>query len=617
MMRIVMLLILLLTVPLETQCFVPVLSRAQQSRSSQLPAPFPFNREVPSSSTTQLSLGTVAPVSSMYLVRIVFLRVLALVYGVAFTMAYKQNKALIGDSGITPARRLLDQAEERGRVKRKQREAWISDGGTTEKSRNPVRNLKVGITSKLKENQRLQRLRELLWDRTDSSNRPLATLLWLAKDRSKLNPWLDKIALGGIGMASLVFILGAANVPLLLGLWVCQRSLWAIGGPWYGYGWETQLAELGFHALFLAPLLSLSPFATPPVPAVVVWSMRWYLFRIMMGAGLIKMKGGKQWKDLTAMYSHYETQPVPNPLSKYFHFTPKWWHRFEVVTNHFVELVSPWLLLMPFRPLRVAGGMIQIVFQAVLILSGNLSFLNWLTAIPVLFCLDDAVLSPLFSMNRIGLASMAHFIDTSVVQVSLVRRVVSVLYGLLVARLSIPVVRNLCARNQIMNGSFDPLRLINTYGAFGTVNEERIELVISSAMDIAGEWKEYEFPVKPGNVERPPRWISPYHYRLDWQMWIAALVGSIDRSPWMYTFLMKLMESDRDLMQTLMANDPWDGKKSKCIRVDRYHYKFHQPKEGKNGPYWDREYVGRFYPRQGVSTLESLKSDLILLNARR
>ena len=72
----------------------------------------------------------------------------------------------------------------------------------------------------------------------------------------------------------------------------------AVGGPWYGYGWEPQLAELTFHAMFLVPLWSLEPFfgagvvggGAFPVPAPVIAAVRWYLFKIMLGAGLIKLK---------------------------------------------------------------------------------------------------------------------------------------------------------------------------------------------------------------------------------------------------------------------------------------------------------------------------------------
>jgi hypothetical protein len=225
--------------------------------------------------------------------------------------------------------------------------------------------------------------------------------------------------------------------------------------------------------------------------------------------------------------------------------------------------------------------------------------------------LDDAFVKGLFSRAYGTLASIADY-KARAMGTPLPRAIVTYLFTGLIGVLSIPVVRNLLAKRQMMNFSFDPLRLVNTYGAFGVVHEEREELIISSAVDVTGEWREYDFPVKPGNVMRRPRWISPYHYRLDWQLWIAALFGSVDRSPWMLVLLKKLLEADELTIKTLLANDPWHGEKPKYIRVDRYHYKFHQRKRGERRegpqPYWDREYRGRFYPKQGVATLLSLES---------
>ena len=79
------------------------------------------------------------------------------------------------------------------------------------------------------------------------------------------------------------------------------------------------------------------------------------------------------------MCYHYETQPVPNPFSYFLHFSPVWWHKFETMMNHIVELPLPFLILLPVTGLVAFGGMVQILFQITLILSGNLSFLNWLT----------------------------------------------------------------------------------------------------------------------------------------------------------------------------------------------------------------------------------------------
>ena len=549
---------------------------------------------------TKLLLATyTAP--TYYLSRIIFIRALAIIYGVAFTIAWHQNKALIGDHGITPAKQILDAARKRAKQTKTKRVEW-AQSDISHKSHH--RNSKL---STIHNSTPYQFLQERLWDRTDEMGRPLITVLWLAKDQTKLNPWIDGIAIAGFASSVAMLITGTANFPLLLIPYISQRSLMAVGGPWYGYGWEPQLAELGFHALFIVPFLSLDKFEMAP-PALVLVTIRWFLFRIMLGAGLIKIKAqDKKWRDLTAMEYFYETQPVPNPLSKTFHMTPKWWHRFEVLMNHFVELIAPWLLLLPFPSYLRVGGIIQLIFQIVLISAGNLSFLNWLTAIPAVLCLDDAVLNPFFPAHLAVSAATAGYTARNT-GAPVLRNMVTYAFTFLIARLSVPVVRNLSAKQQIMNGSFDPLRLVNTYGAFGVVEEVRKELIISSAIDIDGEWREYDFPVKPGDIMRRPRWISPYHFRLDWQLWIAACFGGIERSPWLYTLLQKLLEGDEQVMK-LLANDPWNGKRPKYIRIETFRYGFHRKSDVDKGPqpFWDREYMGRFYPKQGVASLESLK----------
>ena len=111
----------------------------------------------------------------------------------------------------------------------------------------------------------------------------------------------------------------------------------------------------------------------------------------MVGAGLIKLRGDDCWRDLTCMYYHYETQPIPNPISRYFHFLPHWFHKLEVIWNHFVELIVPWFSFGP-RTARHVAGVLLILFQVILIISGNLSFLNYLTIIPFLACFDDTLL---------------------------------------------------------------------------------------------------------------------------------------------------------------------------------------------------------------------------------
>lgn len=587
------------------------------------------------SSTTALHATATAALSntSTFLVRIVFLRLLAIVYMAAFACALFQNKALIGDDGITPARLVLDQAQERGRQNRERRLQWRQYQAKAVQLPWRLR-ARRAICAALDRNPTWVKVREALWDRKDRADRPLQpTLLWLARDRSNLDPVLDSIAQTGLALSFYVLAKGAANVPLVLGLWLCHRSLMAVGGPWYGYGWEPQLSEIGYLAAMLVPLWSVNPLHPMAMSPVIIWCARWHLFRIMLGAGLIKLRSGdRKWKDLTTMDYFYETQPVPNPLTRYFHWMPRPWHKFEVLTNHFVELVAPWLLLVPqsvssssWLPLLVnlrrAAGMIQLAFQVVLISSGNLSFLNWLTMVPAVLCLDDALLGRFFSPLQQSAAMAAD--QASWMYFSRTRQLVNFVFLALILKLSVPVVKNLASKKQVMNQSYDPLRLVNTYGVFGTVSEVREEFIISSATAGDGEWREYEFKVKPGNVRKAPRFLSPYHYRLDWQMWLAATCRTLDRSAtWLYPFLIKLLQQDKAVLNDLMMGDPWEEDRNsnapgqtrqrpKYIRVERYRYTFHRPEKGETKPrYWNRELIDQVYPRQGLATVESLQKEI-------
>ncbi|CAB3999629.1 lipase maturation factor 1, partial [Paramuricea clavata] len=110
----------------------------------------------------------------------------------------------------------------------------------------------------------------------------------------------------------------------------------------------------------------------------------------------------------------------------------------------------------------------------VLILSGNLSFLNWLTILPSIMCFDDRALAWCFTVSSHArrqvckIQKLYHDGRSPRPTRGLrIRWIMEVFLGLLLAYLSIPVLQNLFSSRQIMNTSFDSLRIVNTYGAFG------------------------------------------------------------------------------------------------------------------------------------------------------
>src|SRR5438874_6803656 len=275
--------------------------------------------------------------NSYWLTRFVILRLLGFVYAVAFLVAAKQVVPLIGENGLLPATHFINMV---------QTQLGSRSAGTLQ----------------------------------------VPTLFWFGISDNALSifSWI------GFGL-SLVVLGGYANAILLAVLWAIYMSIVHIGQIWYGYGWEIQLLETGFLSIFLCPLLDGRPFPKCRPPVLVIWLFRWLGFRIMIGAGLIKLRGDPCWRDLTCLYYHYETQPIPSPVSRYLHFAPHWFHQIETAWNHFIELVVPLFSFGP-RTARHIVGVLLVTFQIFLIISGNLSFLNYVTIIPFLACFDDTFL---------------------------------------------------------------------------------------------------------------------------------------------------------------------------------------------------------------------------------
>ncbi len=225
----------------------------------------------------------------------------------------------------------------------------------------------------------------------------------------------------------------------------------------------------------------------------------------MLGAGLIKLRGDAGWRDLSILRYFFETQPIPNPLSRWFHFLPAHVLQGGVLWNHLAELAAPLLLPWPHRRVRLAGGVIIILFQFSIILSGNLSFLNWLTVVPALACIDDVAwkrVLPTFLVRRATRAA-ADAVPSRPQQVT------AWVLAALITVLSIRPAMNLLSAGQIMNTSFDPLELVNTYGAFGTVGQHRYDVIFEGtdaadpqAPDVA--WKPYPYKGLPTDVHRSP-----------------------------------------------------------------------------------------------------------------
>jgi hypothetical protein len=367
-------------------------------------------------------------------------------------------------------------------------------------------------------------------------------------------------------------------------LWAIYSSFVNVGQTFYGFGWEVLLLETGFLAIFMGPSAS-KPSAIP------IYLLRWLLFRLMLGAGLIKIRGDECWRDLSCMNYHYETMPLPGPTSWFFHHLPQVMQKGSVLFNHFVELIIPFFYFGP-RTFRHTAGLLTIIFQAMIILSGNFSWLNHLTLVIALTCFDDSLflkLGPQITSwaKAMGVGSL----DAAVATVTGIPNPAIYLLTATIVYLSINPARNLFSSNQIMNTSFDPLHIVNTYGAFGSITRVRDEIILEGSNNREGPWREYEFKGKPGNLSRRPPLVSPYHYKLDWQMWFAAM-SSYNYHPWILNLVAKLLDGNQGVLN-LMGKNPFSEKPPKFIRASLYEY--HYTKPGSKD-WWQRDYLREYLP---------------------
>ncbi|WP_378734526.1 lipase maturation factor family protein [Nocardia brasiliensis] len=460
-----------------------------------------------------------------WLSRLVFQRGLAVIYLIAFLGAALQFRALIGERGMLPVPRFV--------------------------RRTPFRSAPSIF-------------------QVHYSDRFFAVLAWT-----------------GVGLSAAVIVGAADLVPLWaamlmwLALWVLYLSIVNVGQRWYSFGWESLLLEAGFLAIFLG-----NDETAPPV--LVLYLTRWLLFRVEFGAGLIKWRGDPCWRDLTCLYYHHETQPMPGPLSWFFHRLPKPLHRVEVAANHFVQLVVPFGLFAPQPVASVAAGIV-VVTQLWLVLSGNFAWLNWVTILLALTVIDGSLVGKALPVPEAPAVPEPPMWFAGAVLACTV----------LMVALSYWPVRNMLSRDQRMNMSFNAFHLGNTYGAFGNIGRTREEVVIEGTDDPTISertvWREYEFKGKPGDPRRLPRQWAPYHLRLDWLMWFAAISPYYAR-PWLLPFVERLLVNDRATLR-LLRHNPFPDAPPKYVRARLYEYRFSTRQELlRDRAWWQRTLVGEYLP---------------------
>jgi predicted DCC family thiol-disulfide oxidoreductase YuxK len=490
------------------------------------------------STFTRWLWGNPAELSSYRQTRWIFLRALALIYGIAFWSYGLQIKGLNGSQGILSSQEFLNHLARYGAMK-----YWY-----------------------------------------------VPSLAWLNSSDS----FLVGLCMMGVGVSLLLFF-NIAPRSLFFISWALYLSLVSIGGDFMNFQWDALLLETGFLAIFFAPPGFLPQRRGAPSPSrPLVFLLRWLLFRLMFQSALVKwLSGDTLWHHFTALTVHYQTQPLPNPLSWFAHALPFGFQRFSCAMMFVIEGVIPVFLWMPRRP-RMVAFWVLVGFQGLILSTGNYAYFNWLAIVLCIPLLDDAALrgwipswfqEPTAMPPHLGFAAFSRVGEKVLVAGILFLTVMPF------ARvLGMHPPGGLEAPVEFLS----PLRSFNSYGLFAVMTPDRPEIILEGSND-GKNWLAYEFKYKPGDLSRRPAQVAPYQPRLDWQMWFAAL-GDYRQNPWFINFCVRILQGSKPVL-ALLGRNPFPDGPPIFLRATVYQYRFTTPAEHRQtGHWWARDVKGLYCP---------------------
>lgn len=514
--------------------------------------------------------------------RTFFLRSLAIIYFIAFASIGVQVIPLLGAQGLLPAHELFD-----GRFA----ESWLASS--------------------------LYHPTIFYWGHSDFA---LGAGAWL----------------GCVLAAALYFNLAPGLCAL--SLWALYLSYVSIALDFMGFQWDNLLLEAGALAIFLAPW-RLAPWRhrLKPPSRVLIFLFVLLLARLNFESGLSKLiLADPTWRDLTAMDYYYETAPLPTWLGWWFHQLPHGFHASEAVATYAIELLVPLMLFGPAIARLAAIGPL-VAFQAVIMATGNYGFFNLLSAALCVFLVDDRSFAAMrawggrFRKRPVEgdtprandeLSEEIRVAEEQTEPVSprarrlryLQRACVAVLLGFLFtayyveffsvflpprssgpdASLPRRISDSLIVRFEPLRRYYAPTRAINRYHLFATMTTTRNEIEIQGSED-GEQWRVYEFKYKAGDPARAPRFIAPYHPRLDFQCWFLLIRPSdIRHHAYFANLLLRILEG-APTVDSFFEVNPFPDRPPRYVRVMVYRYTMASPSDLRlAGVYWNRVSLGQW-----------------------
>lgn len=370
-------------------------------------------------------------------------------------------------------------------------------------------------------------------------------------------------------------------------------------------------------------LLQLLPALTGCSSRAWVWALRFLAFRLLLGAGAGKACGGDPaWVNGRAMAFHYETQPLPNPLSQYAHYAPGWWHRIETWCTYVPEGLVALLFLHWQHRIRVIGFVITALFNAIIAGTGNYGHLHMLTVVIAQSLLVEPGPSCYEPGTPEAAAAAGYWLQhtcahTALLDMPIIQGMAWAVTWTLCAGYSllacVPLALTFRGRVKLPRAlpgwrslaaawaSSQQLHCVGYYNLFSHMTRARWELVLEGSADGGRSWHEFDFAAKPGaDLDRQPPLLPPGHIpRLDWRMWflpisvqrlmklgLRPMPGGLSMSPgdrWYRAFMLRVLHGEPDVLALIAVPPALQGRQLTDVRSLVYSYHFTNPLHGVMG----------------------------------
>jgi hypothetical protein len=291
---------------------------------------------------------------------------------------------------------------------------------------------------------------------------------------------------------------------------------------------------------------------------------------------------------------------------------PPWFQAGSLWFTLFIEVVTPFAFFGP-RRLRHAAALLQLLLQFLLLATGTYGFFNFLAIALCFLLLDDAFWparvqrllqrSPALPNSKLETRNsklsfpLAAWVRGLVAAFILIVGLIQI-WETWLSRThagpvpaSPPAESSLAAAAHSLSVHTQRLGLVNAYGLFRVMTTERPEIIVEGSTD-GVHWLPYEFFWKPGDLARPPAYVSPHMPRLDWQMWFAALelYESHGQSLpfWLPHFLQQLQLNNPEVL-ALVETNPFPKQPPAYLRLRLFLYTFPTEAEhDRTGNWWSR-----------------------------